>query len=130
MQNLHSLVYIIEVECNGMMYANSISIMLRRFASIRFVLDFILILLYTFYRLVINLMTINATSCVLLFPAIVYDMQMSVLYSNSASLSFFDLIPNTGNGLTNPEDFLGSENSSLQGYARHPNMSGKQKSYP
>ena len=128
MQNLHSLVYIIEVECNGMMYANSISIMLRRF--IRFVLDFILILLYTFYRLVINLMTINATSCVLLFPAIVYDMQMSVLYSNSASLSFFDLIPNTGNGLTNPEDFLGSENSSLQGYARRPNMSGKQKSYP
>lgn len=125
MQNLHSLVYIIEVECNGMMYANSISIMLRRF-----VLDFILILLYTFYRLVINLMTINATSCVLLFPAIVYDMQMSVLYSNSASLSFFDLIPNTGNGLTNPEDFLGSENSSLQGYARRPNMSGKQKSYP
>ena len=126
MQNLHSLVYIIEVECNGMMYANSISIMLRRF----FVLDFILILLYTFYRLVINLMTINATSCVLLFPAIVYDMQMSVLYSNSASLSFFDLIPNTGNGLTNPEDFLGSENSSLQGYALRPNMSGKQKSYP
>ncbi len=75
-------------------------------------------------------MTINATSCVFLFPAIVYDMQMSVLYSDSVSLSFFGLIPNTGNGIKNPEDFLGSDNSSLQGYALRPNMSGKQKSYP
>ena len=78
-------------------------------------------------------MTINATSCVLLFPAIVYDMQMSVLYSNSSSLSFFDLIANTDNGVKNPEDFLGSDNSSLQGYVLRQNMSnvsGKQNSYP
>ena len=39
------------------------------------------------YRLVINLMTINATSCLLLFPAIIYDMQMSALYSNSETLT-------------------------------------------
>ena len=35
-------------------------------------------------------MTINVTSCLLLFPAIIYDMQMSSLYSNSKTVSFFD----------------------------------------
>ena len=40
-------------------------------------------------------MTINATSCLLLFPAIIYDMQMSTLYSDSDNISFFGIVNKT-----------------------------------
>ena len=35
-------------------------------------------------------MTINVTSCLLLFPAIVYDMQRSLLYLEEESMPPFD----------------------------------------
>ena len=59
--------------------------------------------LFNLFRLVINLMTINVTSCLLLFPAIIYDMQMSTLYSNSKTISFLD---STNNSYRNDEPLL------------------------
>ena len=52
---------------------------------------------FTFFRLVINLMTINVASCLLLFPAIIYDMQMSSGYSNSKTISFLNPMNNSKN---------------------------------
>ena len=50
---------------------------------------------FTFFRLVINLMTINVASCLLLFPAIIYDMQMLSGYSNSKTISFISPMNNS-----------------------------------
>ena len=50
---------------------------------------------FTFFRLVINLMTINVASCLLLFPAIIYDMQMLSGYSNSKTISFLNPMNNS-----------------------------------
>ena len=87
------------------------------------------LLFYSFiYRLVINLMTINATSCLLLFPVIIYDMQMSALYSNSESLPIYNVIQkHRSNGEDDGQyvsDLGLPLNSNVNGYLLYKNHSG------
>ena len=74
-------------------------------------------------------MTINATSCLLLFPAIIYDMQMSTLYSNSETLPFYNVIQKSRHNGDDDDQYLDDPgfplNSKIHGYLLYKNDSGK-----
>ena len=78
-------------------------------------------------------MTINATSCLLLFPAIIYDMQMSALYSNSETLTFYNVIQKSSSNGDDEHQYLDDpglpRNSKVHGYLLFKNDSGNRISY-
>ena len=69
-------------------------------------------------------MTINVTSCLLLFPAIVYDMQMSLLYLEAESTPLFDQVNYTEDATLSKNTGL-EMNSNLSEYLLLQNNSGK-----